>query len=63
MMVEEEGKIISEHEALLGKAGLQRVLSARGGWSGQLTSRRRAGGQKWGDRGRGERENTKIEQS
>lgn len=62
-MVGEEGKIISEHEAQLGKAGLRRVLSARGGWSGELTSRRRAVGQKGGKGGRGERENTKTEHS
>lgn len=60
MMMEEEGKIISEHETLLGKAGLRRVLRARGGWSGELTSRRRPGGKKGGREG-GEREKTPRE--
>lgn len=34
MMVGEEGKIILEHGAVLGKAGLRWVSHASGGWSG-----------------------------
>lgn len=51
-MVGEEGKIILEHGALLGKARLRRVCGAGGGWSGCLTSR----GREENGVGRGERE-------
>ena len=34
MMVEEDEKIILEHRALLGKAGLRRVSHASSRWSG-----------------------------